>query len=188
MPVRRPYFNLHQIITGQYSSGGEFVFDDGEDYVGPYHILPTGQLFTGTRPETKSVEVFAKRLDSNNDILRYNKNTGRKIPVYEAPIPISRVPTSDEYLEGNMERFFVQKRNSPINTIVEIDGIQFNKINTANSPGINGVIWRELFLNWKISKIPKESVYAMNLRSVTLEENGFPGLKKFLPDYLEFYR
>jgi hypothetical protein len=188
MPVRRPYFNLHQIVTGQFTTGGEYVYDDGTDYNGPYHILPTNQFFTGTRPEPKSREIFEKRIDVTADILRYNLNTGNSSPRYETPVAISRVPTSDEYQLGEMERFFVQKRNSPLNTIIEIDGIQFNKINTKNNPGINGIIWKELLLKWKIGKIPKEDVFTWNQRLVIEAENNFPGISKFLPNNLEFYR
>lgn len=188
MPVRRPYFNLHQIITGQFTSGGEYVFADGTDYIGAYHILPTNQLFTGTRPESKSREIFEKRIDITKDILRYNSNTGNVSPRYETPVAISRVPTSDEYQLGEMERYFVQRRNSPLNTIIEIDGIQFNKINTRNNPGINGIIWKELLLKWKIGKIPKDDIYESNRRLVEKEENGFPGIKNFLSNFLEFYR
>lgn len=188
MPVSRPYYNLHQIITGRYTSGDEYVLEDGTDYVGPFHILPTNQLFTGPRPEPKSKEIFEKRLDVTNDILRYNINTGNKTSRYETPIAISRVPTGDEYAIGIMERYFVQKRNSPSNTIIEIDNIQFNKINQQNNPGINGVIWKELLINWRISKIPKQDAYELNRRLVTEAENNFPGLKNFLSNYLEFYK
>lgn len=188
MAVRRPYFNLHQIITGEFTSGGEYVFADGTDYIGPFHILPTNQLFTGTRPESKSKEIFEKRIETTQDILRYNLNTASVSPRYETPVAISRVPTSDEYQLGEMERYFVQKRNSPLNTIIEIDGIQFNKINTRNNPGINGIIWKELLLKWKIGKIPKEDVFSWNGRLVITAENNFPGISNFLPNYLEFYR
>lgn len=188
MAVRRPYFNLHQVITGQYTSGGEYVFADGTDYIGPFHILPTNQLFTGTRPESKSKEIFEKRLDTTPDILRYNVNTGNSSPRYETPVAITRVPTSEEYKIGEMERYFVQKRNSPLNTIIEIDGVQFNKINTRNNPGINGIIWKELLLIWKIGKLPMEDVSSWNLRLINEKNNDFPGLKNFLSNSLEFYK
>ena len=188
MPVSRPYYNLHQIITGQYSSGGEYVYKDGTDYIGPFHILPSEQFFTGPRPEPNSKEIFVKRLEITPDILRYNINAGGTTSRYETPIPISRFPTSDEYSIGEMERYFVQKRNSPRNTIIEIDYIQFNKINKQNSPGINGVVWRELLLTWKISKLSSNDAYAWNQRIVISNENIFPGLQNFLSNFLEFYR
>jgi hypothetical protein len=188
MPVSKPYYNLHQVITGQYTSGNEYVFSDGIDYIGPFHVLPSNQYFTGPRPESNSKEIFEKRQDIALDQLIYNRKTGNSISRYETPVAISRNPTSDEYSIGQMERYFVQKRNSPLNTIIEIDGIQFNKINQQNNPGINGMIWRGLLINWKISKLPMNDAYYANRQIILKEENNFPGLKNFLVNYLEFYK
>lgn len=188
MPVTRPYFNLHQITTGKYTSGGEYVLNDGSDYIGAYHILPTQQLFTGPRPESQSVEIFPKRFDVTADILRYNIVTENVASRYETPVEIPPTPTANDYAIGKIERFLIQKRNSPLNTIVEIDNIQFNKINTENNPGINGVIWRRLKIEWIISKIPQSDAYYLNQQTIVYSLNDFPGLGLYLTNPLEFYR
>lgn len=188
MPVSRPYYNLHQILLGQYSNGNEYVFDDGTDYVGPFHVLPNGQKFTGPRPELRSVQIFEKRNDIDENVLRYNLNTGNRSSRYETPVSISRRPDSNEFSVGKMERYFVQKRTNPYNTIIEIDSIQFNKINTKNNPGINGNIWNALLLIWIISKIPSNDAYILNRMEVQRNQETFPGIEKYLIDYLEFYQ
>lgn len=188
MPVKRPYFNLHQIITGQYTPGNEYVIEDGTDYIGQFHVLPTNQFFSGPRPETDSVEIFVKRGSITKDVLTYNQTTGNKTAQYEVPIAIEPRPTSSDYQAGEMERFFVQKRNSPLNTIIEIDSVQYNKINTNNQPGINGVIWKGIRLVWKISKLPKDDAYLANQRTVIAANVDFPGLSKIVTNNLEFYQ
>ncbi len=124
--ISRPYYNLHQITTGKYSSGGEFVIKDGSIYIGAYHILPNGQKFSGFRPEKGSIELYDLRLNPTQDIQRYNQITGNAINRYLTPISFSPLPTLEEYNNGRIERFFIQKRNSALNSIMEIDSIQFN--------------------------------------------------------------
>lgn len=186
--ISRPHYNLHQIITGKFTSGDEFVYQNGEIYIGSYHILPTGQFFTGPRPEPYSIEIFEKRLNPTNDIITYNEITGNAVNKYVTPTSIQPQLTLDDYKRGKIQRFFVQKRNSPDNTIIEIDSTQYNSINTINNPGINGVTWNKLLIEWRISKIPKEDVYYLNLLQIQQSERNFPGIGRFLVNPLEFYR
>lgn len=186
--IQRPYYNLHQILLGQFSSGGEFVFKDGSEFIGMYHVLPTGQKFTGPRPEQNSVELFDLRLNPTEDILIYNRLTESEVNRYEVPISFSPNPSLDDYKRGFIERFFVQKRNSPFNTISEIDSVQYNKINTLNNPGINGVIYNKVKIKWIISKIPINDAEYLNGFEIQKNLPTFPYLNLILTNLLEFYR
>ena len=188
MSIQVPYYNQHQIISGQYTEGNDFVSKDGVDYVGLYYIIPTGQRFTGSRPEPKSQELFVKRINQTSDTLIYNNLNDNSFPKYVNPVLMVSFPESDDYGRGFMERFFVQKRNSPINTIMEINSEQFNKVNTTNKPGINGVIWNKLRLNWKISKIPQQDAKTLNGLSIVKAEHNFPYISRYLTDLLEYYK
>lgn len=186
--ISKPYYNLHQITTGQFTDGNEFALNDGTIYVGSYHILPNNQRFTEFQPNGKSVELFELRLNPTQDILRYNQITGNAINKYIAPISFQPNPSLDDYKKGRIERFFIQKRNSSLNTIIEIDSNQFNSINTLNNPGINGVIWNKLKINWIISKIPKEDAFYLNQQQLIRNSINFPGIGIFITNPLEFYR
>lgn len=186
--IQHPFFNLHQIEKGLYTNGDEFIIKDGSIYIGSYHRLPTQQFFTGFRPEKGSVELFELRLNPTADILRYNQITGNEINRYNPPISFSPFPTADDYKRGKIERFFVQKRNSPLNTIVEIDQVQFASVNNQNNPGINGVIWNKVGLDWIISKIPIQDAEYLNGREIQKNLINFPHLDLILTNTLEFYR
>lgn len=186
--IKRPHYNLHQITTGQYTTGNEFVLVDGSIYTGPYHILPNAQRFTGFQPEASSVEIFELRLNPTDDILRYNQITGNEINRYITPNPYYPVPSADDYRLGWIERFFIQKRTSPVNTIMEIDSTQYNSINVQNSPGVNGILWNRLRVEWKISKFPSADANYLNLLSLSRAESTFPGISAYLTNGLEFYR
>lgn len=186
--IQQPYYNLHQIQTGQYTTGNEFVLASGNVYVGSYHILPNDQRFTGFQPERGSVELFELRLNPTKDILKYNQITGNEINRYDAPVIYYPNPKLEDYKIGFIERFFIQKRTSPSNTIMEIDVDQYNKINTQNNPGINGVIFNKLRVQWKISKIPINDIEIINKMTITHNEPYFPGIVTYLNNFIEFYR
>lgn len=188
MPVNRPYYALHQIVTGQYTSGNEFVLADGSDYIGGYHILPNEQVFTGAQPQITSNELYVKRTDQTEDVKQYNILTNSKTSQYVSPIPIFRIPDSDEYREGIMERYFVQKRNNPLNTIMEIDADQYNSINRDNVEGINGVMYNDLLIDWRISNIPRGDAQYHNQQTLITSEKTFRGITSFLTNPLEFYK
>jgi hypothetical protein len=186
--IQQPYYNLHQITKGLYTDGNEFVLSDGTDYIGLYHSTPNGQFFTGARPERTTVLLKIKRFTQTNESLLYNKLTSTDTPSYINPVLLSPLPTLEDYKKGSIQRYFLQKRNNPQSTIVEVDGRQYNSVNTTNKPGINGVIWNRILVNWVISKIPKNDAKIINGLSITKTEIQFPHLKDYLKNQLEFYQ
>lgn len=186
--IQRPYYNLHQIITGQYSDGNEFILKDGSVYSGPYHILPTGQKFTEFVPSSKSVELFELRFTPTKDILNYNNISGVNSNQYSVPTPYQPMPNAADYKFGRIERFFVQKRNNPLFTIMEIDATQYNSINSQNKPGINAVIWNKLKIWWIISKIPLEDTKYINQQTLIRANLQFDGIGRVVTNLTEFYK
>ena len=106
MPIQVPYYNLHQLVLGVYTEGNEFVFGDGTDYVGMYYVIPTGQRFTGPRPERNSRELFVKRINQSNDSRVYNNINENDFPNYVSPIAIEPIPSENDYNRGFMQRLF----------------------------------------------------------------------------------
>jgi hypothetical protein len=188
MPLKRPYYALHQIVSGKYTAGNEFVLSDGSDYIGSYHILPNTQVFTMPIPKLDSEELFAKRTDISEVVKRYNLITQQDASRYVSPISQQPMPSTDDYEFGEIQRFFVQKRNNPRITIMEIDEPQFNKINQTNDPGINGVIWNSILIPWVISKIPPEDASIINQRSLITAERSFRWISRYVSNFLEFYK
>jgi len=188
MPIKRPYYALHQIIKGQYTSGNEYVYADGSGYIGTYHILPTTQIFTDPIPKVDSKQLFERRNDIPEVVKRYNFITGQDASRYVSPVSYQPLVTSDDYEFGTIQRFFVQKRNNPRATITEIDAVQFNTINTSNVPGINGVIWNSLLISWVISKIPMDDAGVINRRTLITAEQNFEWIGIYVPNILEFYK
>lgn len=188
MPIRKPYYGLHQIVAGQYTPGNEFILADGSDYIGAYHVLPNAQLFTHAIPKINSAELFERRADVPEIVKRYNRITDRRLGKYESPVPYQPIPNPDDYEFGEIQRFFVQKRNNPIATVTEIDVQQFNTTNTQGVPGINGVAWKRLLIPWKISLISASDASDINRRTLIQAEGNFPGIGLYVSNVLEFYK
>lgn len=190
MPLVRPYYRLHQIIPGQYASLGELVTADGEDYEGPYHVLPNGHLFTGYRPADSSQPLFYKRVDLTDTAKQYNRVKGRTVAVsnYTAPKFYVAAPTRDDYAQGFMYRYFAQKRNSPLSSIVEISYEDFTQANLSNAPGISLGLYNIQSVMWRVSRVSRQEATALNMKAVQQAEREFPGLTKYLSDLSEFYQ
>ena len=183
--LTRPYYPLHQIRRSLHTKGGEFYTEDGTVYTGLYHILPTEQAFTGAIPVKESVELFP--LKGNIAQAKfYRKNTNIRTGNYESPVYYLAKPSGDEINNGYMIRYFVQKRTSPLSTIIEVDRDQFSSVNTINGPGINGAIWNKVFLHWNIRGSNTKAMIEVNRQTLFKYETNFPGISNYLNNLLEY--
>lgn len=186
MSKKRPYYALHQILTGQYTRGLEFYTVDGIEYKGPYHKLPNGQFFTGFVPHESSIELFHldTKIASSTD---YRKLTKIETGKYVDPVYVLPSPTDNMYNEGFFYRYFVQQRNNPNSTIIEIDKEQFDSCNRTNGPGINENIWKKFRIQW-IIRGDGITVSDLNRNILYTANNSFPGIIKYLTNLIEFLR
>lgn len=187
-PFSEPYYPLSKIETGRYTKGSEFVpyFRTEDDYVGLYHILPNGEYWTESIPvDGKSFRLVPKRFNASADVLKYNQIRSRPESQYINPVDYYPLIDDEDRAIGFKYRFFVQKRNSPENTIVEIDADQYKSINVDNFPGISNLIWNNCTIKWYISGLYAEQ---LNRNELDNAEKKFPGIKKYLPNILEFWK
>lgn len=187
-PYQEPRYPLSTIQTGLYTKGGEFVhyLDPSMDYVGLYHRLPSGELWSEDIPvRGKSVRLTPKRMDATEDVKRYNKIKQRPSTNYVSPVPHFPIIDEIDYERGYVYRYFVQKRTNPRSTIVEIDMEQQSQVNSNNRPGINLTIWNNVAIQWSLSP-----TFAMELNRNRLAEaeKKFEGITNFLPNLLEFVK
>ncbi len=177
------YFLLHDIITGQYTPGNEFVLSAGEDYIGMYHKLPNNEYWTEEKPSRTAKLLGIKRTDLSDTVNLYNRLNKITQNNYVSPIVAQPIITLNEYAVGYVLRFFVQKRNNPLVTIQEIDGEQYSSINTSNFVGINGVIWNHTAIRWSITG---KNALELNKKAIIEASKNFLGLQYYLTDFLEF--
>lgn len=183
--IDKPMYQDHQISTGHYAHRGEFVTETGEDYIGVYHIFPNDTVWSGETRSNTSFRLYPKTFDVSEDAKKYRKLKGFKESKYVEPEYYKPVVENYEKRVGSMERFFVQKINSPTNTIMEISSDQFSSINTKNRKGINGAIWRGCLVDWQLTGNDMAKVNYQNLKRAQNKYN-FIGLTSYIKNYLEF--
>lgn len=169
----------------KYTKGLDYYTMSGFEYVGQYYINPENNIayvYDDTKIDTK---ILIPRHTFNTETIRLRSTTKGG---YEAPVPIKIKPTDFEYTIGILERYFVNKRNSPLNTIVEIDIEQFSNIKSnSKKSGIDLNIYNSIRFKWMISGNIKY-VQNYNLRQIRDNLKDFKGLDKFLKNSLEFYK
>lgn len=169
----------------RHTKGLEYYTMDGLEYVGEYYINPQNNIAYVHDENRVNTKILIPRHTFNTETIRLRTKTKGG---YEAPIPIKINLTDLDYTTGVISRYLTQKRNSPLNTIVEIDYEQFNNIKSnANKSGIDSNIYNSISISWMIAGNSKY-VQNFNLRQIRDNLKYFKGLDIFLKNSLEFYK
>lgn len=175
-------YNMRDI---RYTKGLEFYTLDGLEYKGYYYIDSKNNVAHTYTKGVKYGKVLVPRHTFNTETARLrSKVKGGSM----SPIPILPSPTDYDYTNKAIIRYFVQKKNSPLNTIIEIDETQYNKVRLAESNSfINSNIYNSLSIEWRIAG-NEDYVYNSNKKIVEESESSFKGIKNFIKNYLQFYK
>lgn len=126
------------------------------------------------------------------DTNRYVKIS--KLPKWDYNAPKIRTiipePTENDYLNGYIQRYFVQKINDKSASIYEVSNTEYSRVLTK--PIYTGVSlkWRisgsisEKFINSVLDKGVRES----NRIAISLVVDKIPNLKFYLPNLLQFHK
>ena len=184
---KEPFYPIHKVQTGLYTAGGEYVLqsDYGTEYIGLYHLLPTGAAWTEAAPGTRTEPLLRPQFNASDTVRLYNKTRQVESNNYISPVNVKPDLVEEDYIQGEIPRYFVQKRNNPVPTIYEISRPQYLSLNSSNNPGINSTIWRNTVITWKLSG--DLAVY-FNTISIGKAEINFPGIQNYLDNPAEFSR
>lgn len=167
-----------------YTEGFELYTEKGESYVGPYVLDDSNYAYKYIK-NVKHLERLYSSTAYNVELVR---NTIKNKGGYATPIAYRPSPSHYEYKLGYIYRYFVQKRVSPVNTIVEISEDQYGKVGPIqSSTALNSSIYNDIKIRWAISG-KKSHVYDFNFRQVKENLPKFIGLNKYIKDYYQFFR
>lgn len=190
------YYPQSHIITNLYTTGKEWMLEDGTEYIGFYHRYIDNTVLTeAVYNETVSKKLipYISKIEQPTTFL-YDSLKPRSR--FKSPISIAPVPTLDDYKSGKFTRYFLRRRNfTSYQDIIEINKLQYDswKISVG---GIDSTIYNAIFIDWKLTGplndyksdtgLPIYGVFDTNKRIVELKDVTFPGLKSFLTDYIEY--
>lgn len=190
------YYPKSKILTNQFTNGNKLVYVRTEqEYVGDYHILSNGKIYTGKNPqdgELKELKISetAKRPDDVGDfssvttsdivsdrpydtIRRKKQIPSPRLellePTYTAPIP--------QY--PSYTRYFLRRTNNAIFT--EVSKADYTEIVNQN-PRYNWGIYIPFEMPWTLESGRDEEV---NRKMVLLTEKRYKvyGFSKFITEY-----
>ena len=179
----RIYYPEGAIQKGLYTSGCEWMFEDGTEYTGQYHRYSnTKEVFTESYfikdVSKKLIPFYDLNVGFQNNIFDYNvltENIEDYTPELTIPDPYFLQPNQEDYDNGFVKRYFYKRKGST--TINEIDKTGFSDL---DSP-----YYQKIELKWKISgplndTTEETGIIDTNLRTILLYKNEFTGLERYL--------
>jgi hypothetical protein len=193
------YYPKSQITPNQYTSGNEFIIaSNSSPYVGYYYKVSTGKYYTGRNPDDRPNEelIFTLVQDYTDD------QQNRVIPVEplisaltNVPISVTPtylpyyspvIPTTQNYQNGEFQRYFCKKVNEII--YIEINLDQYTKLK-SKSPEIEYSLFFPFTITWVLTG-NKEQVAKTNKNIVELAifKQKLPRFGEYIRfDYLKYY-
>lgn len=193
------YYPRSKIITGLYTNGEELVYVSTEaPYSGPYHLLASGEIYTGTNPQDGELQKLKYRED-----IPFN-NTDQGVELLELPTAPSNTiydnirrsklikPPTVELLEPKytqptvkypiLTRYFLRRTNNAIFT--EVSLADYTAIKNKDKK-YNWGIYIPFELPWSTSGA---YIKETNERMVLLTEQRYKvyGFTQYITNYTEF--
>jgi len=190
------YYPKSKIISDLYTDNSEFIYvKNGKTYKGYYYSTYDGKFFTGKTYSLQTEELL--RLQSNtSNVVRDENNSvynviNNKSIVNKSPRFKYIVPTENDYINGYFKRYFCNRVNGDVKTILEINEKQFNDI-------VDNVLYKTISIDWRISgNIQDESmidgiiipgVINTNINTLKRIEKELPGISLYISNPAQFYK
>ena len=207
---KRIYYTKAQISTGLYTTGSEWMYIDGEEYIGQYHTYSTTEVFSQSNfvkdisrklvpfIETMTIEDSLEKfdgvpLDSSKNFL-YDELKTVTFKKSATPNDTLPLPTDKDYKRGYMERAFASKVNDDI--VIELSKDAYSEVGKDGGLDIN--LWEKFKVRWKISGpkndiIDKKSgiriesgIIDTNQRTVSILTEKYPSIIDILSNFEEY--
>lgn len=146
---------------------GEFLTNEGQEYIGPVVQTFTGACYPGTDPKTMGSQLTP---------------VVGKEPVELGFYNIKRVPTEAEYKAGKMLRYFVQERKTQ--KIIEINLEIWQKNYRPDD-----ILRSWASIDWYLTG-SQATVRVLNQTTIDYMERAMPGIvsSRVLYNPLQFYK
>lgn len=182
------YIPKNKIQTNLYTSGNEYTlatnlpdWQTKPFYIGYYHKLYNGDIFTGKTPNDIKIEKIVKVSNTNGEDPGYDEIIPPVIPYN----PI--LPTPQDYQVGEFIRYFNIKRNQAI--FIEISKDTYTKFQQQNSQ-VPWRLYRVFSLPWQLTgDINQVAQTNKNITELTEVREKVLGLSLYLKEnWSQYYK
>lgn len=193
------YYPKSKVLNNLYTSGKEWMFEDGIEYIGFYHKYLDGNVASEAIYDKAKSKKLIKYISSTlqPDNIVYNKLKNITVKLVKAPVNSVILPVLEDYQAGFFKRHFIYRRNysSLLNDFFEVDEEQYKSWQTPDE-GIDEKLYNGFTIDWKLTgprhdvvvdgQIKEFGVYDTNRRLAFLYNKMYPNTSKILTDYIEF--
>ena len=204
------YFPKSKIITDRYTNGGELFYKNtGTPYEGYYHILASGEVFSGKSPtdgqvlelvyttnyndkspneldafQTSPTSIF-KLYDFGTSKLPYDNVRKQKQIEYPPTVLIEPTYTQPTVSYPSFIRYFAKRVNNVI--FIEIPPQQYTNLKSKDR-SYNWPSYIAFSLPWTTGGASRVDIEQTNRKIVALTERreGVYGLSQYITNYTEF--
>lgn len=191
MGRKQIYYAANTVGRAMLAKADEFILEETlEPYVGVYHIANETYL-SGASPTDDSKILLpvtgtgGTKFTAPNPT-KYFELTRLEFTNHTQPEAHFPTPSDDDYINGQFQRYFVQKINEP-QRIYEISDEDYRDVNIDNKVGINGRMWKKFEMQWMITKVRDTDAAEVNIANIAFAEKEYPGITAFLPNVVQFY-
>ena len=184
------FYTAEEITNNLHTFGGELMYLDGTEYIGPYHLYSTGEIYTGATWSSKqSIELtgFVKR-DVLNNVYRSLKTINIKTTSIQShTVNITKSDISN----GFVDRYFLKKVNEEI--IIEVSDKTYKKWTQGT---IDKKLYSGVKIKWHITgniedkfngSVLERGVFNSNNRQIKAAQATIPTINNVLNNPLQLY-
>jgi hypothetical protein len=204
------YFPKSKIITDRYTNGGELFYKNtGTPYQGYYHILASGEVFSGKSPTDGQVLELVYTTNYNekspNELNTFQVSPTSIFKLYDfgtSKLPYDNIRKQNQieypptvlieptYIQPTVSypsfiRYFVKRVNNVL--FIEIDQQQYTSLKSKDR-SYNWPSYIPFSLPWTTGGASRVDIQQTNRKVVLLTENreGVYGLSQYITNYTEF--
>jgi len=186
----RLHYTPNQITLNLYTTGSQWMTDDGAEFIGPYHTYTTGEIYSESKWNAKTSKKLVPLVlhATDNHVYKQLKTVQTK---FDNPQPIQPVITEQDKATGFITRYFLKKTNEYV--ITEIDEPQYDKWVIQE---IDSYIWTAKKITWYITGnlhdemqngVLAPGVIEKNFQEIRRAETELPGISLILTNPIQYY-
>jgi hypothetical protein len=188
---QKAYYTAAEIQSDLYTSGKEWQFENGTEYIGLYHKYITGEVYTEPVWNNNTSRKLIKYNDQPESVKTYQSINTSIRTKFKSVYEVYSIPTRQDRFNKSYTRYFIKKINE--DNIIEIDELQYNDWSTNK---IDKNIYTAVTLTWTIAGNPDDvrvdnvtvpGIITKNKNQVDTASRTLPGITNKLSNLLEHY-